>query len=150
MPFQLQAYLDVTARRQEAAAGELQRLRAARQRAEDQLAQLLGYRREYRTGLDASLAQGIGATRLRDVLRFLEKLDRAIEQQTSEVERARAGWEEGNRRWLALRREQRALEVLAERHWAREELMRVRREQREHDEFALRRLRQAPDGQPPG
>jgi flagellar protein FliJ len=140
-PFRLQTVLEVAARRLEVATVELQKLRGRLQQAQDKLSQLQGYRAEYEATLAASLSRGLPADRLRDFQAFLAKLARAIEAQSTEVARCRQAWQEEHQRWLRLRSREQALQVLRTRHEHGEALRDARIEQKEQDEFALRRGR---------
>jgi flagellar FliJ protein len=140
-PFRLQTVLDLAARRLEVATVGLQKLRLRLQQAQDKLDQLQGYRREYEASLAAALAQGLPADRLRDFQAFLAKLARAIEAQAAEVVRSRQAWEEEHQRWLRLRSREQALQVLRVRHEHSESVRDARAEQKQQDEFALRRGR---------
>jgi flagellar FliJ protein len=139
--FRLQAVLDLAGRRLDAATGELQKLRARLQQAQDKLEQLHGYRAEYQTALAAALAEGLEVDRLRDFQAFLAKLARAIEVQSAEVQRCRRAWEEEHQRWLQLRAREQALQVLRTRHEHAESQRDARVEQKQQDEFAHRRGR---------
>ena len=143
-PFRLQTVLDLAARRLDAATGELQKLRARLQQAQNKLEQLQGYRAEYDAAFSAALAEGLHADRLRDFQAFLVKLARAIEAQTAEVQRCRQAWEEEHQHWLRLRSKEQALQVLRVRHEHGESLRDARVEQKQQDEFALKRRRDEP------
>jgi flagellar protein FliJ len=140
-PFGLQTVLELAARRLDVATAELQKLRARLQQAQDKRDQLQGYRGEYEASLAATLAQGLPADRLRDFQAFLAKLARAIEAQGAEVVRCRQAWEEEHQRWLQLRNREQALQVLRARHEHSESVRDARIEQKQQDEFALRRGR---------
>jgi flagellar FliJ protein len=137
--FALQPLLDLAGRRLEAATAELQRLAALRQQAEDSLAQLQSRQAEYLTGLQRALARGIEPDRLRDYRAFLSRLERAIGLQSEELERRRRAWAEAHARWLELRRRERALAVLEQRHHRAEAVREGRREQRRQDELTVRK-----------
>lgn len=142
--FRLQAVLEVATRRLDAATAELQKLRDRLQQAQDKLDQLHGYRAEYRAALDAALAEGLEADRLRDFQAFLAKLARASQAQAAEVERCRTAWEHEHRRWLELRNREQALQVLRTRHERAQSQHAARLEQKQQDEFASKRGRDEP------
>jgi flagellar FliJ protein len=141
--FPLQAVLDLAQRRLETATAQLQKLGLQRQEAEAKLAQLQGFQAEYRASRAQGLAQGMEPARLRDFDAFLVKLDRAIEVQTAELARAREAWAAEHERWLALRSREQALAVLERRHDAVQARRAARAEQKEQDEFAARKGRDA-------
>ena len=138
-PFRLQTVLELAARRLDVATAELQKLRARLQQAQARLDQLQGYRTEYEASLAAALSQGLPADRLRDFQAFLAKLARAMEAQGAEVARCRQSWEEEHQRWMRLRNREQALQVLRVRHEHSESVRDARIEQKQQDEFALRR-----------
>ena len=144
--FRLQAVLELAQRRLEAATAQLQRLGAQRQEAQAKLAQLEGFRTEYRSGREQALVQGMEPDRLRDFDAFLAKLDRAIALQAVEVQRAQQAWEAEHARWLELRSREQALGVLAQRHFAAEAVREGRTEQKQQDEFAAGKARRGIDG----
>jgi flagellar FliJ protein len=136
--FRLQVLLDLAQRHLDAATVELQRLRIQWNEAQQKRDQLIAYETEYATGLRARLGEGMPAHQVNDYRLFLDKLARAIQAQSEEVERRRAAWEAGHARWLGLKQRQEALHVLAQRHESAEAVLESRREQKEQDEFALR------------
>jgi flagellar FliJ protein len=138
-PFRLQTVLELAGRRLDVATAELQKLRARLQQAQDKLEQLEAYRSEYEVALTAALREGLPADRLRDFRAFMAKLARAIEGQGIETQRCRQAWEEEHKRWLRLRSRQQALQVLRERHERSESLRDARVDQKQQDEFALKR-----------
>ena len=142
--FRLQVLLDLAQRHLDAATVELQRLRMQWSEAQQKRDQLAAYETEYATGLGTRLSQGMPAHQASDYRLFLDKLARAIQAQSEEVERRRAAWEAGHARWLGLKQRQEALHVLAQRHDSAEAVVEARREQKEQDEFALRSAKAGP------
>ena len=136
--FRLQVLLDLAQRHLDAATVELQRLRMQWNEAQQKRDQLAAYETEYAIGLRTRLSNGMPAHQANDYRLFLDKLGRAIQAQSDEVERRRAAWEAGHVRWLGLKQRQEALHVLAQRHDSAEAIVEARREQKEQDEFALR------------
>jgi flagellar FliJ protein len=143
-PFRLQVLLDLAHDRLEAASAELQRLRHHWQEAQVKLDQLGGYQTEYANGLQERLSTGIPAHLLTDYRLFLDKLARAIRAQGEEVDRRRIAWEQEHLRWLALREQEQALEVLLQRHQAAQVQQESRREQKQQDEFAQKSAKDNP------
>ena len=136
--FRLQVLLDLAQRHLDAATVELQRLRSQWNDAQQKRDQLATYETEYAAGLRMRLSEGMPAHQANDYRLFLDKLARAIQAQSDEVERRRAAWEVGHARWLGLKQRQEALHVLAQRYDSAEAVLESRREQKEQDEFALR------------
>jgi flagellar FliJ protein len=134
--FRLQPLLEVTDQRLDAAAAELQRLRARLDQERQRYDQLRGFDAEYAATLQEALRSGIEAHRLRDYRQFLDKLSRAIATQAVEVERCQHAWEEALRGWQDLKQRQQALEVLRARHLSAQAQREARIEQKLQDEFA--------------
>jgi len=143
--FRLQVVLDVAQRRLDASTRELQRLRDQWTEAQGKLDQLGAYRTEYSAHLQARLAVGLSSHQLNDYRVFMGKLAQAIEAQGEELARRRLAWEEEHTRWLRLRQRHEALLVLAQRHRITEAADEARREQKQQNEFALRRVAKPPD-----
>lgn len=101
------------------------------------LAQLEAYEREYRVGLQQRVADGIGAAGLRDFQSFLARLDQAVGQQRSMLERAVTAREAAREQWLALSARRRAVGKVLEQSDTADRRALERREQRELDERAL-------------
>lgn len=140
--FPLETVRTVARKRAEVAARDLsghgRRLEAARAK----LAQLEGFRLQYRSERDAALAAGVAGARLRDYGAFLARLDDAVRAQGEEVARIGAMFEAARLHWLELRRREQAMDALAARHARAQALREQRLEQKAQDEFS-QRARQA-------
>jgi flagellar protein FliJ len=143
--FRLQPVLELAQRRLDAATGQLQKLGVQRAEAQAKLAQLQTFLAEYRATRARELGRGMQPDRLRDFDAFLPKLERAIAQQSAEVERIAGTWETEHRQWLELRNREQALRVLERRHATQQAARDARSEQKQHDEFAAGKVRPAPD-----
>ncbi len=122
-------------REAQAARGLAQSLHALRTK-EAQLRELRDYLDEYRREeQDAAL----DAARWENSRRFLSRLNDAVTLRESELDAARARYEEEADRWRRSHRHTKALEQLVEKYY-REELRNVeRRDQKELDELVARR-----------
>jgi flagellar FliJ protein len=108
--------------------------------AEAKCRELERYRTEYEQRFSERAALGIGATDLRDYQAFLARLSEAIRQQRQVVERARSERDLERTRWQAAAVRAKAIDHVIER-WRQEEHVRAeRREQRESDERAQRKV----------
>ncbi|MBC7779334.1 MAG: flagellar export protein FliJ [Proteobacteria bacterium] len=147
-PFPLQPLVELSADRVDAAARKLQALDAERRQAQDKLAQVEAFRREYGERLQQSLAQGMTVSQMREWHAFLAKLDAACKQQQLEVAVREEAWLAGQTHWMELRRRQKAFDALATRHQVAEGAREGRIDQRNHDELArgLARQRGEVDG----
>lgn len=108
--------------------------------AEAKLAELQRYKAEYEQGFAQRAERGIGATELRDYQAFLAKLAEAIKQQQGLVNRARAEHEAERLKWQEALKRSKALGHVVERWRAEERHATERREQRESDERAQRKI----------
>jgi flagellar FliJ protein len=137
--FPLQALLDHSRHRMEAAERLLRMLKRKEDMAQRQLQELHGFKSEYQGRLTGGGANGMDIVLLRDFYAFLVKLDRAIAHQDGEVVQAHAHWQAAHENWLALRQKVKAYETLAARHASQELQKQEKRDQRLTDETALRK-----------
>ena len=137
--FPLQALLDHSRHRMEAAERLLRMLKRKEDMAQRQLQELHGFKSEYQGRLSGGGANGMDIVLLRDFYAFLVKLDRAIAHQDGEVVQAHAHWQAAHENWLALRQKVKAYETLAARHASQELQKQEKRDQRLTDETALRK-----------
>ncbi|ROR34933.1 flagellar FliJ protein [Inmirania thermothiophila] len=100
---------------------------------------LEGYRAEYARSLQGAAA--VSGARLRDYRVFLERINRALGELERAVEQARAEVEACRRHWLEAQRRSRSVGLAVERLQGLERREEARREQRESDGHAARRLR---------
>jgi flagellar FliJ protein len=137
--FPLQALLDHSRHRLEAAERLLRMLKRKEELAQQRLQELQGYKSEYQARLSGGGATGMNITLLRDFYAFLIKLDSAISHQSSDLAQAHVNWQAAHDQWLALRQKVKAFETLATRHAHQEMQKEERRDQRLTDETALRK-----------
>ncbi len=137
--FPLQALLEHSRHRMEAAERLLRILKRREDAARARLDELHGYKRDYQVKLAGTGARGVDIHMLRDFHAFLIKLDGAIQQQSGEVDKVHGHWQDAHLNWLALRQKVKAYETLAQRHHAKEVALLEKREQRLSDESALRK-----------
>nr|WP_298719793.1 flagellar export protein FliJ [uncultured Steroidobacter sp.] len=107
---------------------------------EQKLDELVRYKAEYEQGFQQRAAGGIGVTELRDYQAFLARLAEAIKQQQALVNRARAEHEAERMRWQEALKRSKALGHVVERWQAEERHVTERREQRDSDERAQRKI----------
>jgi flagellar FliJ protein len=137
--FPLQALLDHSRHRMEAAERLLRVLKRKEDAAHQRLQELQGYKSEYQARLAGDGATGMEIKLLRDFYAFMVKLDGAITHQESEVVQAQAHWQSAHDNWLVLRQKVKAYETLAVRHFNQEVQRQEKRDQRLTDETALRK-----------
>jgi flagellar FliJ protein len=134
--FPMQTLLDLSQSHADAAAKNLQVLKARWHEAGEKLGQLLAYRAIYRDRLRDLAGNGTSVTALRDFQLFMAKLDEAIKLQQEEVARCQARWKAGQQEWLRQRGKVKAYDALSARHKRAENKREERVEQKEQDEFA--------------
>jgi flagellar protein FliJ len=108
--------------------------------AEAKLQELERYRSDYDKQFAQRAGQGIGATSLRDYQVFLARLAEAIRQQQAVVKRAQAERDAERLRWQEAAKRAKALGHVVEQWQTEERRASDRREQRDSDERAQRRV----------
>ena len=107
---------------------------------EKKLEELVLYNSEYEQVFQQRAAGGIGVMEMRDYQVFLARLAEAIKQQQALVNRARAEHEAERVKWQEALKRSKALGHVVERWQADERHVTERREQRESDERAQRKI----------
>jgi flagellar FliJ protein len=108
--------------------------------AESKLGELERYRREYETQFAMRAQSGIGVMDLRDYQAFLARLSEAVKQQHALVQRAIAERDLERTRWREAATRAKALDHVVERWRNEERALLDRKEQRESDERAQRKV----------
>ena len=108
--------------------------------AEAKLQELERYRSDYDKQFAQRAGRGIGATSLRDYQAFLARLSEAIRQQQAVVKRAQSERDAERQRWQEAAKRAKALGHVVEQWQTEERRASDRREQRESDERAQRRV----------
>ncbi len=144
--FPLQALLDHSLHRMEAAERLLRALKRKEEAAHQRLLELQGYKSEYQARLSGVGSSGMDIVMLRDFYAFMIKLDSALEHQETDCAKAHANWQAAHNNWLALRQKVKAYETLATRHASQETQRQEKRDQRTTDETALRKHAGRDDG----
>ncbi|MCC7546576.1 MAG: flagellar export protein FliJ [Burkholderiales bacterium] len=138
--FRLEPVLALAQRRLESATAELQKLAQRRADTQSRLDQLLQFLADYRQQYRAALHAGLDQARMQDFRAFLAKLERAVDLQNADVRRCQEAWSAKHSEWLDLRQREQAMNVLKDRHRAAELARDGKREQKQQDEFAGRRI----------
>lgn len=107
---------------------------------EAKLVELERYKGEYEQAFAQRAGRGIGVTELRDYQAFLARLADAIKQQQMLVTRARADHEAERLKWQQALTRSKALGHVVERWQSEERHVTERREQRDSDERAQRKI----------
>jgi flagellar FliJ protein len=108
--------------------------------AEAKLQELERYRLDYDKQFAQRAGGGIGVTTLRDYQAFLARLSEAIRQQQAVVKRAQSERDAERQRWQEAAKRAKALGHVVEQWQTEERRASDRREQRESDERAQRRV----------
>lgn len=135
---QLQVLVDLAEHRSNAAARNLALLNSQGGKSEEKLRLLRTYLEEYRARLDESIREGLDGERLRNYLAFISRVERAIAEQSSEVEKDKARIEFGRQRWQEEERQRRTFKTLVDRRHQESKLADARMQQKQNDEFACR------------
>jgi flagellar FliJ protein len=137
-PSQLATLIDLARRETDDAA---KRVGAALRMVEDseqKLGMLTGYRDDYLSRFEATLAAGMTPMAYRNFQAFMDKLDNAVKGQQDAVNHARARSEQEKAAWQVSERKRMSYTTLQDR--AQQEAMRVelKRDQKAMDEHAAR------------
>jgi flagellar FliJ protein len=127
----LQPAADQAKQRSEDAVLKLAEQQQRLAKAERQLAELRGYRQEYAT---APGVGGLTASALMNRQQFVERIDRAIAQQTLEIERQHRLLDQARSLWRDAHAREAALDNVIDRYREQERKAEDRHEQNEIDE----------------
>ena len=140
-PFPLQIVLELMQERADDATKLLARLIALEQDAKKTLEMLLDYRDEYATRFAKAAQNGLNQCEWRNFQEFLSRLDEAIDSQRKVVAQQVRNTEDGQENWKHHRKNLKAFDTLADRHYSRENTKEIKRDQKIQDEFAARMRR---------
>ena len=124
------------------AAQELGKTIRTSDEAEKKLGVLLQYRDDYSVRFQASQAEGLTMMGYRNFQLFLDKLDQAIDGQQHVVLESKKRIEESRRAWQAAEKKRVSYETLVNRELKEIQRKEARRDQKQTDEFANRKLHQ--------
>jgi flagellar FliJ protein len=137
-PFSLQTVLELMQVRADEATNRLARLIANERDAKNKLQMLQQYRDEYATRFQLAAQNGLTPAEWHNFQEFLNRLDGAIESQNQAVNQEIRNTANGQQDWQQQRKKLKAFDTLSERHFASEEAIQNRRDQKTQDEFAAR------------
>ena len=138
-PFSLQTVLELMQTRTDEATRQLATLLAAEQDAQRKLAMLQHYRDEYFARFRSAAQNGLRPADWRNYQDFLDRLDEAILQQQQVLGLQKSHTAAGQAEWRRQHGKLKAIDAVAERHWASEARRDQKQEQKEQDAFAARR-----------
>jgi len=137
-PFPLQIVLELMQERADDATKLLAKLIALEQDAKKTLEMLLDYRDEYAVRFSKAAQNGLNQCEWRNFQEFLSRLDEAIDSQRKVVEQQVHNTKDGQKNWHYHRKNLKAFDTLADRHYSRENIKEIKRDQKIQDEFAAR------------
>lgn len=106
-----------------------------------QLDELLAYRDDYANGLRHKGHEGLKANQIKDYSLFMERLNKAIEQQQAVLNSAGSKLAASKQLWIEKQQRARTIDSVVSRYQQVERREQSRREQRDGDEHALRLIR---------
>ena len=138
-PFALQTVLELMQIRADDATQSLARLIASERDAKSKLELLQQYRDEYATRFRQAAQNGLSKSEWRNYQEFLNRLDEAIDSQRRNVASQVQHTATGQMQWREQKTKLKAFDTLSERHFASENALELKSEQKQQDEFAARR-----------
>lgn len=145
-PKQLTFLENLAAEKADVQAVQLAKARQAQAAAEEQLVQLQRYEAGYNQQLGDKLERAMTIDALRGHHRFMQNVANAVRQQELEVARRRAYTDAVERVWRESERRRQGFRVMADKIAEAERLAEARRQQKNNDEFASRKLSQSSIG----
>lgn len=133
----LASLIKIVQQREKKLAGCVSKSRSRCSAHEVQLAQLNTYRTQYRAALLPDQG-GLSVRQLKDAWQFIWKLDEAIAQATRRVAQSREEYWRDHQSFMAARVRAKVLEGLRSCYQLQEQRAELRREHKEHDEYAQR------------
>lgn len=114
--FSLAPLLNLAEHHNESAIRKLGQLNQLQQSAQQKLATLLEFRRDYQVQMQQGVQKGISPVELQNFQQFIYKLDEAIAQQRKQLERSQASTQLGRDEFNASQRKLKSLDTLRQRH----------------------------------
>ena len=137
----MQPVAEMAQQQAEAAAQSVAECNRAYESMRRQLDELLSYRDDYANGLRHKGCQGFNAMQIKDYRLFLERLNRAIDQQQGILNDAGARLAASKQLWIEKQQHAKAIGSVMNRYEQIEQRKQSRHDQREGDEHALHFLR---------
>ncbi|BFM49318.1 flagellar export protein FliJ [Marinomonas sp. THO17] len=133
----LQILVDLAQRKEDVVAQQLARDKAKVQQDIQKLEELKEYAQQYES--ERNLL-GLSPYLTTNYQHFVDRVQQAIAQQEAAIERAEQQADMSMRRWLQARSKTQSMDVLKDKNLKAEQAFQDRQEQRETDEFAMRRF----------
>ena len=139
-PFSLQPLLNLAQYQNESATRKLGFLNKQQQTEQQKLDTLLEYRKDYQSRLQSASQSGMDQAKLRNFQLFINKLDEAINQQTSLVEHSKVSTNVGRSEFNTTQRKLKSFDTLQQRHFEAQNKITIKDEQKIQDEHTGRRV----------
>ena len=136
--FSLQPLVNLAHQRNEAATKKLGLLNQQQQAAQNKLETLLQYRKDYQSRFEQAARNGLDQTGLRNFQDFINRLDEAIQQQRTAMEKALQSVQHGRNELQDTQRKMKSFDALQQRHIDTQKRHEAKSEQRLHDEYTGR------------
>jgi flagellar FliJ protein len=137
-PFSLQPLVHLAQQKNDAATKKLGQLNQQHQTAQEKLDALQQYRKDYQVKFQEEAKVGMNPVDMKNFQDFIGRLDQAIQQQTSVIEKTKAGVQTGRTELMDTTRKMKSFDTLAQRHVDSEKKIEAKNEQRMQDEFTGR------------
>jgi flagellar FliJ protein len=137
-PFSLQPLVHLAQQKNDAATRKLGQLNQQQQTAQQKLDALQQYRKDYQVKFQEEAKIGMAPADMKNFQDFISRLDQAIQQQTSVIEKAKAGVQTGRNDLMNTTRKMKSFDTLAQRHVEAEKKQEAKNEQRIQDEHTGR------------
>lgn len=136
----LETLIELATKSTDEAAKRLGRAIKAGDDAQQKLELLMQYRDDYAVRFQARMMSGFTASGYRNFQFFLDKLDDAIKGQQQAIQLAQKRIDDERKAWQGSERKRISYDTLATRAMKAQEVKAMKREQKQTDEFAARKL----------
>lgn len=133
----LNTLIDLAREERDNAGQQLAGARKTTRQIQDQIQQLLGYRREYASRLDGLMTTGMDMPTLKEYQGFLASIDGAIDRARSELETKRQQVSQRQQQWQQKQQRLASFDTLATRRATEAEALETRKERRQQDELTI-------------
>lgn len=137
-PFPLQPLVHLAKQKNDAAINNLGKLNQQQRSAQDKLAMLQQFRRDYQEKFQEAARNGMAPMDLRNFQDFIYRLDHAIEQQQGVMEQHILSVDAGRMELKDAQRKMQSFDTLAQRHVEMENKLEAKSEQKMQDEYSGR------------
>lgn len=133
-PFSLNPLVNLAHQKNDAATRKLGQLNQQQQSAQTKLETLLQFRKDYQIKFQQAAQSGMEPTDMRNFQDFINRLDQAIQQQQTVIEKAKSSVQNGRHDLMDTTRKMKSFDTLAQRHVESEKKLEAQADQRLQDE----------------